>query len=173
MDTNLKDIKNFEGLYAINKNGQVWSYPKMNGPAKRVGHWLKPYLHNGYLYNTLCKNSKYKTRLTHRLVAETFISNDFNKKEVNHTNGNKLDNRINNLEWVTPSENSQHAYAMGLSRHIGLKGEKNPKAKLTDKQVLKIRSLRGIITEDKLSKKYGVVKSVISAIMLRKSWKHI
>ncbi len=68
----------------------------------------------GYKQVTLSQNKKRKTYLVHRLVAEAFIPNYENKSTVNHINGNKLDNRVENLEWATNSEQKEHAIMMGL-----------------------------------------------------------
>lgn len=69
---------------------------------------------NGYLLIKLCKNGDAKHKSVHRIVAETFIPNPQNKSQVNHINGNKKDNRIENLEWATMSENIRHAYKNNL-----------------------------------------------------------
>jgi hypothetical protein len=96
-----KDIKNYEGLYEISSIGNV----------KRGDRYLKPrFSHNGYYRIGLCKNSKQKWFQVHRLVAEAFIENPENKNQVNHKDGNKINNDINNLEWMTNSENIKHAY---------------------------------------------------------------
>lgn len=68
----------------------------------------------GYLYVDLYKNAKSKRLYIHRLVAQAFIPNHENKSEVNHINGIKSDNRLENLEWCTPSENRKHAYENNL-----------------------------------------------------------
>lgn len=69
---------------------------------------------DGYQYVGLCLNGNRKNHKIHRLVASIFIPNPKNKPDVNHINGNKADNRIENLEWVNASENAKHAYQMGL-----------------------------------------------------------
>lgn len=66
--------------------------------------------HNGYPVVSLCIKTKYKSKLVHRLVAKAFINNELSKPYVNHINGVKTDNRVDNLEWVTNSENLLHAY---------------------------------------------------------------
>lgn len=71
----------------------------------------------GYLDTRLYKNGKKTSAFIHRLLAMTFIPNPLNKKYVNHINGIKADNRIENLEWASASENSKHAHAMGLSKN--------------------------------------------------------
>lgn len=69
-----------------------------------------------YSYVCLCVNNKRKSKRVHRLVAEAFIPNPENKSEVNHIDGNKQNNRVDNLEWVTGSENIQHGYRMNLCK---------------------------------------------------------
>lgn len=169
------DIKDFEGLYAITDDGKIWSYPKLNGVGFRDGHWMKQYVHRGYSYVVLTKESKQKSYIVHRLVAQTYIENPLLKKQVNHKNGNKLDNHISNLEWNTPSENSKHAYSSGLRVHIGLKGEKNPKAKLKKSDVLYIRAQIEPSKNDRkyLMKRFNIAKNTLSDILNRKSWQHI
>lgn len=75
--------------------------------------------------------------LWHRVVATCWIPNPENKKEVDHIDGNKLNNAVSNLRWVTPKENSKHTFLLGLKNHIGTN---NTRAKISEQDVRFIRS---------------------------------
>lgn len=118
-----KDIENYEGLYQVSNLGRVRRVDSevntgIKNSEKRIckGGMLKQNLkRNGYLSVDLSKEQKVKTISVHRLVAKAFILNDDeNKNQVNHINANKQDNRVENLEWVTPQENHNHAKENGL-----------------------------------------------------------
>ena len=96
----LKDVKDYEGEYAITRDGRVWSY--------KSNKFLKPELVRGYYYVSLYKEGKGKNFRIHRLVAEAFIPNPDNKPQVNHLDENKLNNSVSNLEWATAKENSNY-----------------------------------------------------------------
>ncbi len=101
-----KEIKTLVG-YKIFKNGMVFS-------EKRKKFLQTSLNSKGYLKVNVCNNGIKCTKLIHRLIAECFIPNPLNKRQVNHKNGIKTDNRIENLEWCSNSENQKHAYKTGL-----------------------------------------------------------
>ncbi len=121
-----KDIKGYEGLYQVSTLGRVRSFDRyvknrMSNKNIKRGKVLTPCTNrNGYKQLNLIINTKKKPKTIHRLVAETFISNPENKPCVNHIDGNKKNNNVKNLEWVTYSENTIHALKKGLK--IPLKG---------------------------------------------------
>lgn len=95
----------------------------------------------GYLQICTSIDGVRKNIKAHKAVAETFIENPFNKPFVNHIDGNKLNNNVSNLEWVTRQENTIHAKEHGLLEGQRQFGIKNPRCKLTDEQVMQIREL--------------------------------
>lgn len=127
--------------------------------------------HRGYLHVTLYKDGKAFTRNVHRLVAETFIPNPLNLSEVNHKNGNKTDNRVENLEWCSHSENIRHALTTGLIKQPV--GDLSLNSKLKEFQVREIRALSGKLSQYKIASLYGVTRGCIQQIINRTVWKHI
>ena len=123
-----------------------------------------------YLFVRLCISGKPVAYAVHRLVAKTFIPNPEGKPCVNHINGIKADNRVENLEWCTPSENVIHAYKTGLK--TALRGLTNPAAKLTPEQVEYVRKNPSGLTQVQLAEKFSVSQPVISSIQLGRTWKN-
>lgn len=109
----MRDIVGYEGLYGVTSSGLVWAYPKK---SRTHGRWLKIAIDRcGYAYVGLYKDGKTTKLKVHRLVAQAYlIASD--KPHVNHKDGNKLNNNVSNLEWVTPKENKIHAFATGITK---------------------------------------------------------
>lgn len=128
---------------------------------------------NKYMSVVLCKNGISKRFLVHRLVAEHFIFNENNYSQVNHKNGIVSDNSVENLEWVTPKMNIQHALKNNL--HRAANGEFSGQSKLTDKIVMDLRNkyITGKYTTRGLSSELNMNNSVIWCAIVGKTWKHL
>lgn len=125
---------------------------------------------NGYLAVSLYIDGMSEKYKIHRLVAEVFIENTSNLLTVNHKDGNKLNNNVDNLEWMSQGDNTKHAWTSGLM----LKGEQTPIAKLTDESVEKVIELfYAGMTNQQIGEMFGVARGTISKIRDRKTWRHI
>lgn len=150
------------------ENYQVSSLGKVKNSNNLI---LKPCLNGNYYRHGFSKNNKSKQMKLHRLIAIAFIPNPENLPCINHIDGNKLNNSIENLEWCTHRNNQLHAYRTKLRTPIENKGIKNPQSKLTDEQVLEIRNSPLRVKE--LAEIYGLKHQAISKIRLRQRWTHI
>lgn len=121
-----KPVKNYEGIYEISSYGNLRSVDRQciykNGTTKLLKGKPKKlqYIQDKYVITTLSKNNTLKTFTVHSLVAEAFLPRIANKTQINHIDGNKHNNHIENLEWVTPSENKLHAFQTGLQKRTGI-----------------------------------------------------
>lgn len=167
----MKQINNFEHYY-IDKFGNVYS--KKRGDIKKLSPILT---HYGYYDVGLTNANGTIKKCIHRLVAEHYIDNPSNLPQVNHIDGNKLNNNVSNLEWCTHKDNLKHARILGLNTSLPRpngQGEKNSRSKLTNSLVLEIRQKASEgITHKQLSIEYNVAESTISGIVSRIRWKHI
>jgi hypothetical protein len=104
-----KNVVGYENLYLVSSFGRVLSlFKNKNKILKQISHPL------GYMKVNLYKDKKMKTFFVHRLVAVSFLNNEKNKNEINHLDGNKKNNNLNNLEWCFGFENIRHAHDSGL-----------------------------------------------------------
>lgn len=155
-----KIVQDFEN-YLISNLGNVKT---VNGKPKKI-----VYDNKGYGRVELWKNNKGRKFRVHRLVAEAFIPNPLGKEQVNHIDGNKKNNCVSNLEWVSPKENIRHAIENNLS---SIKyGSKNLSSKLKEEDVKYIRENAGISKSVReLSEIYKVSTTTIYNIINYKKW---
>lgn len=165
-----EDLKGYEDSYQISDSGRIFTKRRLIGNQIYYGKELVPQLtQDGYLKVTLSKNGDCKKFYLHRLVAIQFIENSTNLPQVNHKDGNKLNNNINNLEWCTKQENQSHAVRIGLMQ----RGQDRPSAKLTEAEVLEIYKLKGILKAQDIANKYNVSKNTINCILRGSKWKYL
>lgn len=171
-----KYVVNTNNRYLISNYGRLLTlkYKGSNKPSI-----MKPATNKkGYLHTLIVCNGKLKPVTIHRLVAETWINNPFKKLQVNHINFIRTDNRVENLEWCTPKENTLHSYRNGRiimpTNAPAMRGSKNGCSKLNEQQVKEIRMKfkPRIYTREMLAKEYNVKPSTIKDVILR-SWKHV
>lgn len=166
-----KDIPGFEGEYQVSDDGQVRSIERhiSNGkPAGMIlkGRILKPQKDRyGYL-NVTFHRHKYNI---HRLVALAFLEPIPGKELVNHIDGNKQNNNVNNLQYCDYYENNQHAYDIGLNK----RGSKRHNSKLTEEMVRNIKERGKYTSYHKMAKEYGVDYATIYEIFTEKAWAYI
>jgi hypothetical protein len=146
----MKDIIGYEGIYLAHEDGKIWSniYKRFLTPSINT---------NGYVQIKLWKDGKYKYTSVHRAIATAFIPNPDNKKEVNHINGIKHDNRVENLEWTTRSENIQHAANSGLWEN-----QKNKTRERSSKKVRCVETGEVFTSMSAAGLFYGKSKNAIS-----------
>lgn len=169
-----RDIVGYEGKYQASYLGRFKSLSRFidngNGGYISKSKILKANIDSdGYLLVSLCKNGKAEKLKMHRLVAQTFIPNPDNKPDVNHkaVDGDKTNICVFNLEWNTRAENMKHA----KENNFMAKGEKHVNSKLTEKDILEIRSSK--LTHRELGVIYGVNRGTITKITNNYRWAHI
>lgn len=176
-----KDIPNTEGCYQVSNYGRFKSvFTRLLNKGSKFSYKKERILKlgkysNDYLQFSGNVNNKRVTGIAHRLVAQAFIPNPENKPQVNHLDGNKQNNHVDNLCWATISENIRHSYEVLNRKTADQSGVNNKNVKLTEKQVREIRNrydnLKHTIFE--ISKDYKVKKAAIWKIVSRYNWKHL
>ena len=157
-----KDVLGYEGHYKASNLGNVWSVRR----GKMMVQGLNKF---GYCRIGLYKDGKPKSFGVHRLVLAAFTGKF--GLEVNHIDGIKTNNNIENLEWVNRSENLKHAIKNGLFKIY--KGDKHINAKLSEKEVLEIRKkyIPYFYSQYKLAKEYGVSQRTMSTLVRNLTYK--
>jgi len=162
-----KDVVGFEGIYQCSNLGRIislkWGNKKfINGSVSGCG----------YVQLVIYSNKIKKRIKLHRVIALAFIENPEHKLCINHKNGNKLDNRVENLEWCTHSENIIHAYKTGLWKPVN--GERQGSSKLKEADVIKIKELlKTKLSQEEIASGFNINRKVISLIKNNMAWKHV
>lgn len=157
-----RDVVGYEGLYQVSNTGRVKRVG--GGQGAKIGRVLNSgTTKNGYQHVELHGHAGAKGSLVHRLVMGAFVGPCPDGFQVNHKNGDKRDNRIENLEYLTPGDNLQHSRDTLRNRHG---------AKLTESDVLKIRELvRTGVSQREIARRFGVVQGVIGHIVAGRTWR--
>jgi len=166
-----KEWKNIEDFpnYEISNYGEIRN--------KKTDKILKAWsTERGYPRVDLCKDGNKKPYRIHRLVTKYFVPNPQNKTYVNHKDGNKKNNRADNLEWCTAKENTTHAIKNGLLKPINFyqKGENHPNARLSNKDVVAIKkAIKSDTDSSEIYKNFDITKSQLCDIKHGRKWNHI
>ncbi len=167
------DVNGYEGIYQVSNMGRIKSYSRLLS-VDSIGRLRVLSADKfGYIRCGLNKDDKRTTIKVHRLVAEHFIPNPENKEQVNHKNMIKSDNRVENLEWATRSENTKHSYDND-SKRVRQFGVLCHFSKLNNSDIINIFRLNSEGNSRlEISKIYNIHTKTLSRILTRKSWCHV
>lgn len=147
-------VPGFEDRYIISRNGEVVN--------KTSGKKLKILTRNNGYPHVALYDGRMRMRRLHRLVAKAFIPNPMNYSDVNHIDGDKMNNAVSNLEWCSRSQNIKHAYETGLRPRI-FSGSRSPK--LSTDEIKRVKELlEGGMKPEKIAKMFNVSRTIISYI---------
>lgn len=177
-----RPVVGYEGIYSVSDAGRVrreirasWGHGNTH-PGKLLSLYpMGPRGSKTYPQVKLLLNGKQTSTLVHRIVAAAFIGPCPNRHNVNHKNGVKTDNRIENLEYVTYSENARHAHRTGLRHAAPSHGSANGMSKLTENQArdIWVRFQAGQESQEAIAKSHGVTQTCVSRIACGQTWRHI
>ena len=169
MDEKWLPIVGYEGLYKVSDFGRIMRTKDM--PGTFDGKILKPHLNRGgYQTINIYKNGKRHIFTVHRLVMEAFVGIRPNNMQVNHKDGDKTNNHLDNLEYVTISENHRHAFRTGLKSQ---RGDSANNRKISESDVPKIRKFLKEETQEAVAARFNVCRATIGNIATGKSWWYV
>lgn len=167
-----KDVVGHEGFYQVSNIGRVKSLPRTVNNKFYEGKILSTKNNNAKQYEktSLHNNGKTKYYKVHQLVARAFIPNPENKREVNHIDGNKHNNKVENLEWVTSKENKEHNHTLGLVRI----GERHQNSILNEETVIQIKMmLKDGISQASIARHFNLKPYMVNNIKRENTWKYL
>lgn len=163
-----KDIEGFEGYYKVSNQGRILALERNVSDRQRRKEKIRPTTiqKDGYAKIILYREFTYKAFMTHRLVAKAFVSNPENKPHVNHKNSIRDDNRAENLEWVTSSENSIHSFKYGNRKPYahwkGMKGKNCPLSKPVIQMTMDKEYITEFAGQQEAQRETGIHQATIS-----------
>ncbi|AXQ62742.1 HNH endonuclease [Bacteroides phage PhiCrAssBcn17] len=162
----MEELKSIGNNYSVSIDGRVYSHKRNKYLQQRVGP-------RGYMMVNLSIGGKCKTFTVHRLVATAWIPNPNNKEQINHIDGDKTNNSVNNLEWCTSSQNVIHAFDTGLK--IPSKGLVTKNGRFNDEDIAEIRRLYNEehLSQYKIASIYNVTRSAIQQILNNSTYKGV
>ena len=169
-------IPGSQGYYSVSSLGRVRSEPiQTSRIGRQRGRVLKcHYDSKGYpQFAMSLPGGHRKTMKVHSAVASAFLGARPPGAQINHISGDKNDNSVTNLEYVSCRRNVRHAWENGLRTAEQLRGEGHGMAKLTADQVREIRSSYGQVTAPELARRFGVTAQCIWMVLKRKTWRHV
>lgn len=180
-----RPVQDFEDYYEVSNFGRIKSkaifirhdgnWSDEHGYVKKIKTKNLSKNRYGYITSKLCKLGKCRRLTVHRLVAKAFIPNPDNYTQVNHIDGDKTNNVVWNLEWVSQARNIQHAFETGLMTNDHLKGSNHHNAKLTEEDVKTMRRIynEGNVTIKALANKYNIGATTARDILKNRTWKNV
>jgi hypothetical protein len=170
-ETEFREILGFDG-YRVGDDGTVWSCRAFSRWESETNEWhrLKPQLRRGYLRVGLTRNGKLHWRSVHRLVLEAFVGTCLPGMEACHNDGNRLNNRLDNLRWDTPVANAQDKHRHGRTA----RGSRAGRAKLTEGDIPVVRRLRAEgASYGEIAALCGLTRATVIALLKGRTWNHV
>lgn len=165
-------VPGFDGYYEVSDMGRFRRVMPGRGAQAMRSVSVGRRSAKGYAVVELCRADKKERFFAHQLVARAFLGGPPTAHHcVNHIDAIKTNNAVSNLEWVTRAENNAHAAELGLLRPR--RGVANGRAKLTERNVMEIRALKGRATQREIAKTFGVTRTIVQRIHQGKAWKSL
>lgn len=161
----MKPVEGYEGLYSVNIDGEVYSHRSQRFLKKTIDA-------KGYYRVWLTKKPVERSVKVARIVAAAFVDNPNQCETVDHIDGDKLNDRADNLDWCSFEENTKRSWKQGNTRKI-IKGSAASWSKLTEEDVIEIRSLEGSMSQREIAKIFLITQQTVSDIITRRSWGHL
>ncbi len=171
-----KDVVGYEGYYAVSNKGTVKSLERIierSDGARSYAHpprIMKQHISRGYQKVNLSVKGIPLTKAVHRLVALSFLDPK-SELTVNHIDGNKLNNNLENLEFITNTENIDHAFRTGLRSSIGDENNNSTITEQTAREI--IADIKNNVNPNKIMQSFGVTQNIVYKIKNKRTWKHL